>query len=39
MIYRSVVVTRTGPPDVLQVVENDLAAPAKGEARIAGDNP
>lgn len=34
MIYRSVVATRTGPPEVLQVVENELRAPAKGEARI-----
>lgn len=32
--YRSVVATRTGPPAVLQVVEQPLRAPAKGEARI-----
>ena len=34
MKYRSVVVTRRGGPDVLQVVENDLRPPAAGEARI-----
>ncbi len=34
MIYRSVVATRTGPPEVLQVVENELRAPARGEVRI-----
>jgi NADPH:quinone reductase-like Zn-dependent oxidoreductase len=32
--YRSVVVTRYGGPEVLQVMENDLRAPAAGEARI-----
>lgn len=32
--YRSVVATRTGPPEVLQVVENDLRPPAKGQVRI-----
>lgn len=32
--YRSVVATRTGPPAVLQVVEQPLRAPAEGEARI-----
>jgi NADPH:quinone reductase-like Zn-dependent oxidoreductase len=32
--YRSVVATRTGPPEVLQVVENDLRLPAKGQVRI-----
>jgi NADPH:quinone reductase-like Zn-dependent oxidoreductase len=32
--YRSVVVTRLGGPEVLQVVENDLRAPSAGEARV-----
>ena len=32
--YRSVVVTRRGGPEVLQVVENDLRPPSAGEARI-----
>lgn len=32
--YRSVVATRTGPPEVLQVVENELLPPAKGKVRI-----
>jgi NADPH:quinone reductase-like Zn-dependent oxidoreductase len=34
MIYKSVVATRRGGPDVLQIVENDLRPPAAGEARI-----
>jgi NADPH:quinone reductase-like Zn-dependent oxidoreductase len=34
MTYRSVVATRTGPPDVLQVVENALRPPKAGEVRI-----
>jgi NADPH:quinone reductase-like Zn-dependent oxidoreductase len=34
MKYRSVIVTRNGPPEVLQVIENDLRPPAAGEARI-----
>ena len=34
MIYKSGIVTRTGSPDALQVVENVLRVPAKGEARI-----
>jgi NADPH:quinone reductase-like Zn-dependent oxidoreductase len=34
MKYRSVVATRSGPPEVLQTVENDLRAPSTGEARI-----
>ncbi len=34
MKYRSVVVTRLGGPEVLQMVENDLRAPAAGEVRI-----
>ncbi len=32
--YRSVVLTRKGPPEVLQVVENDLRDPGPGEARV-----
>ena len=34
MKYKSVVVTRNGGPEVLQVVENDLRPPSAGEARI-----
>jgi NADPH:quinone reductase-like Zn-dependent oxidoreductase len=34
MTYKSIVANRTGPPDVLQVVEKPLRAPSKGEARI-----
>src|SRR5512143_2592119 len=34
MKYKSVMLTRKGPPEVLQVVENDLRKPAPGEARI-----
>jgi NADPH:quinone reductase-like Zn-dependent oxidoreductase len=34
MKYKSVVVTKYGTPDVLQVVENDLREPAAGEVRI-----
>lgn len=34
MKYRSVIVTRPGGPEVLQVVENDLRPPSAGEARI-----
>lgn len=34
MKYKSVIVTRKGPPEVLKVVENDLRAPLAGEARI-----
>jgi NADPH:quinone reductase-like Zn-dependent oxidoreductase len=34
MTYKSVVVTRTGGPEVLQIVENDLRPPAAREARI-----
>lgn len=34
MKYRSVIATRTGPPEVLQVIENDLRPPAAGEVRI-----
>jgi NADPH:quinone reductase-like Zn-dependent oxidoreductase len=32
--YKSVVATRLGSPDVLEVVENDLRAPVAGEVRI-----
>ena len=34
MIYKSVIVNKTGSPEVLQIVENDLRAPPKGKARI-----
>lgn len=34
MKYKSVVVTRRGGPDVLQIVENDLRPPSAGEARV-----
>ena len=34
MKYRSVVVTKRGGPEVLQIVENDLRPPSVGEARI-----
>jgi NADPH:quinone reductase-like Zn-dependent oxidoreductase len=34
MKYRSVIVTKRGPPKVLKIVENDLRAPLTGEARI-----
>jgi|SRR5579859_285485 len=34
MNYKSVVITRRGGPEVLQIVENDLRPPAAGEARI-----
>lgn len=34
MKYRSVVATRRGGPEVLQVVENDLRPPTTGEARV-----
>jgi NADPH:quinone reductase-like Zn-dependent oxidoreductase len=34
MNYRSVVATRRGGPEVLQIVQNDLRTPAAGEARI-----
>ena len=34
MKYKSVVVTKRGGPEVLQVVENDLRPPSAGEARI-----
>ena len=32
--YKSVMLTRKGSPEVLQVVESDLRDPAPGEARI-----
>jgi NADPH:quinone reductase-like Zn-dependent oxidoreductase len=34
MKYKSVIATRKGGPEVLQVTENDLRAPARGEVRI-----
>jgi NADPH:quinone reductase-like Zn-dependent oxidoreductase len=34
MKYKSVIVTKRGGPEVLQVVENDLRLPSVGEARI-----
>ena len=34
MKYHSVVATRLGSPDVLEIVENDLRGPEAGEARI-----
>jgi NADPH:quinone reductase-like Zn-dependent oxidoreductase len=34
MRYKSVIVTKRGGPEVLQVVENDLRAPSSGEGRI-----
>jgi NADPH:quinone reductase-like Zn-dependent oxidoreductase len=34
MKYKSVVVTKRGGPDVLQILENDLRPPSAGEARI-----
>ena len=34
MKYKSVIATRRGSPEVLQVVENDLRVPSAGEARI-----
>lgn len=34
MKYKSVIVTRTGPPEVLQIIENDLRPPSAGEVRV-----
>jgi NADPH:quinone reductase-like Zn-dependent oxidoreductase len=34
MKYKSVIVTKRGGPEVLQVIENDLRAPSPSEARI-----
>lgn len=34
MTYKSVVVTRRGGPEALQVVENELCPPSAGEARV-----
>jgi NADPH:quinone reductase-like Zn-dependent oxidoreductase len=34
MKYKSVIATKSGGPEVLQVMENDLRAPSTGEARI-----
>jgi NADPH:quinone reductase-like Zn-dependent oxidoreductase len=32
--YKSVITTRRGPPEVLQIIENDLRPPSAGEARV-----
>lgn len=34
MKYKSVVVTRRGGPEVIQIVEKDLRSPSEGEARV-----
>jgi NADPH:quinone reductase-like Zn-dependent oxidoreductase len=34
MNYKSVIITRKGPPSVLQVVDTELRAPASGEVRV-----
>jgi NADPH:quinone reductase-like Zn-dependent oxidoreductase len=34
MKYKSIIVTRRGSPEALKIIENDLRAPAAGEARI-----
>ena len=34
MRYKSVIVTRRGSPEVLEIIENDLRPPSAGEARI-----
>src|ERR671927_266522 len=34
MNYKSVVITRKGPPDVLQVIEKSLRPPAASEVRV-----
>ncbi len=34
MNYKSVIITKKGPPEVLQVIDNELREPAKGEVRI-----
>ena len=34
MKYKSIIVTRRGSPEVLEIIENDLRAPLAGEARI-----
>jgi NADPH:quinone reductase-like Zn-dependent oxidoreductase len=34
MTYKSIVATRRGGPEVLQIVKNDLRPPAKREVRI-----
>ena len=34
MKYKSVIATRPGGPEVLQVIENELRAPSAGEVRI-----
>jgi len=34
MKYKSIIVTRRGSPEVLEIIENDLRPPSAGEARI-----
>ena len=34
MLYKSIIVTKRGGPEVLQVVENDLRPPSSSEARV-----
>ena len=34
MKYKSVIVTKNGGPEVLQIIENDLRPPSSGEVRI-----
>jgi len=34
MKYKSIIVTRRGPPEALKIIENDLRAPLAGEVRI-----
>lgn len=34
MKYKSVIVTKRGGPEVMQIIENELRPPATGEARI-----
>ncbi|MGD8406626.1 MAG: hypothetical protein PVJ21_23420, partial [Anaerolineales bacterium] len=34
MQYKSVVATKRGGPDVLQIIENDLRQPTKSEVRV-----
>lgn len=34
MVYKSIVVTRRGGPEVIEIAENELRPPAAGEARI-----
>jgi NADPH:quinone reductase-like Zn-dependent oxidoreductase len=34
MIYKSVIAPKKGPPEVLEIIENELRLPAEGEVRI-----